>query len=178
MDAKELIRRSRRAIGKHIRYALGAGGRNPRSNTPADSRNRCDCSGFVCWALGIDRRTDHPLYTAFNGGWINTDAIVFDARQPTGLFRPALAVEPGVLLVYGSPGRGRYGHIAIVSDVDGQANVRRIIHCASGNFTRHGDAVAETDAAVFNGRRPIFAWYEGVTSTNGFGAPMWSARFG
>ena len=41
----------------------------------------CDCSGYICWALGISRETNHPLYEKFNGGGINADAIVMDAKH-------------------------------------------------------------------------------------------------
>lgn len=68
---------ARRWIGQG-EYRLGAGGRRPEDGTPFDAEGRCDCSGFVCHCLGIDRRAVD--------GWINTTAIVRDAETPGGRF--------------------------------------------------------------------------------------------
>jgi len=118
MTVNELLKRARSALGKKVKYRLGAGGIDPKSPTPASVDNACDCSGFVCWCLGISRKTDHPLYVRFNGGWINTDAIVHDANQPTGFFRKIDEPKVGCLIVFPSKKPRRpYGHVGIVTEV-------------------------------------------------------------
>ncbi len=70
---------ARRWIGQGL-YGLGTGGRNPRDGTPFDARGLCDCSGFVCHALGIDRLED--------GVWWNTDSIKRDGAVTGGRWEP------------------------------------------------------------------------------------------
>jgi cell wall-associated NlpC family hydrolase len=138
MKVDELLKRARSALGKKVKYRLGAGGIDPNSPTPASVDNACDCSGFVCWCLGISRKTDHPLYVRFNGGWINTDAIVHDANQPTGFFRKIDEPKVGCLVVFPSKKPRRpYGHVGIVTEVR-EGKVTKVIHCSSGNFRRYG----------------------------------------
>ena len=97
-----LLARARSAIGRGVKYRLGAGGMNPRGESPGNVANECDCSGFVCWALGMSRQTDHPLYVRFNGGWINTDAMVHDAQSSTGFFTRIPEPRVGSIVVYGA----------------------------------------------------------------------------
>lgn len=70
---------ARRWLGTGL-YQLGRGGRHPEDGTPFDTGNRCDCSGFVCHCLGIDRFED--------GRWWNTDAILRDGRALGGRWEP------------------------------------------------------------------------------------------
>lgn len=172
MTPKQLIQRGRSVVGTGTRYKLGKGGMRPDSVKPADAHGFCDCSGFVCWALGISRQTDHPLYMKFNGGWINTNAMVHDAGEVTGIFKPALVIVPGVILVY--PGKGkRVGHCGIVSEMGASPADMKIIHCSSGN-SRRGDAIQETGPEVFGNPATIAIWYEGI---DGGGAQS-ASRFG
>ncbi|MEJ7612142.1 CHAP domain-containing protein [Candidatus Fervidibacteria bacterium JGI MDM2 SSWTFF-3-K9] len=162
MTVNELLKRARSALGKKVKYRLGAGGIDPKSPTPASVDNACDCSGFVCWCLGISRKTDHPLYVRFNGGWINTDAIVHDANSPTGFFRKIPEPKVGCLIVFPSKKPRRpYGHVGIVTEVR-EGKVTKVIHCSSGNFRRHGDAIKETPPTVFQVPDTIFVWFEGI----------------
>jgi len=162
MTVAALLRRARSAIGRKIKYRLGAGGIDPNSPTPANANNACDCSGFVCWCLGISRKTDHPLYVRLNGGWINTDAIVSDAHHPTGLFFKLDKPRIGCLYVFPSKPPGRpYGHVGIVSGVS-KGKVTKVIHCSAGNWRRYGDAIWETPPTVFQVPDAIFVWYVGL----------------
>ena len=155
----DLLARARSAIGRGVRYRLGAGGMDPRGEGPGNVNNECDCSGFVCWALGISRQTDHPLYVRFNGGWINTDAMVHDAQSSTGFFTRIGEPRVGCIVVYGSsPPRRKVGHVGIVTAVEPEA---RVLHCSHGN-ARAGDAICETAVTVFSQPDTIFAWYDGV----------------
>jgi cell wall-associated NlpC family hydrolase len=165
MTVTELLQRARSAIGHKVKYRLGAGGIDPNSPTPASIDNACDCSGFVYWCLGISRKTDHPLYVRFNGGWINTDAIVHDANQPTGLFFPLDEPKVGCLWVFPSRRPKRpYGHVGIVSAVR-NGKVTKVIHCAASNFRRYGDAIRETPPTVFQVPDALFVWYVGIEDT-------------
>jgi hypothetical protein len=165
MTVEELLARARSAIGHKVKYRLGAGGIDPTSPTPASIDNACDCSGFVCWCLGISRKTDHPLYVRFNGGWINTDAIVYDAYHPTGLFFPLEQPRVGCLWVFPSRRPKRpYGHVGIVSAMS-KGKVTKVIHCSSSNFRRYGDAILETPPTVFQVPDTLFVWYVGIEDT-------------
>ena len=53
MTVAELLARARAPAGKGIKYRLGSGGMNPVMATPANYMQECDCSGYVCWSLGI-----------------------------------------------------------------------------------------------------------------------------
>lgn len=74
-----IVTEARKWIGKG-KYGLGKGGRRPRDGTPFDSEGRCDCSGFVCHCLGIDRFED--------GVWWNTDSIRRDGKIAGGRWEP------------------------------------------------------------------------------------------
>jgi len=98
-------------------YRLGYGGRDPAAPTPfrvEGGLRRCDCSGFVAWAGGLDRfqkmtkaqayqrRLD---YDAGNGGvWFNTANIVNDAKGAVHTFYRQVemkeAVLPGDIVIY------------------------------------------------------------------------------
>lgn len=97
MTPEALLTRARSAAGLGIRYKLGGGGMAPTAERPSDLAGQCDCSGFFCWALGISRQTSHPLYRKFNGGWINTDAMVHDAIAPTGFFEKVELPAPSLV---------------------------------------------------------------------------------
>jgi hypothetical protein len=112
----------------------------------------CDCSGFVCWVLGLKRQSDIPFYKQY-GGWIYTDSMVADILSSTGIFERLKAPEAGCIVVYGA-GR-QIGHVGIVSEVK-EGKMSKVIHCSAGNQKKYGDAIAETSPAVFN--RPDVLW--------------------
>lgn len=78
-DLPASVLEARRWVGQGI-YHLGAGGRDPGDGTPFDRDGRCDCSGFACHCLGIDRKEGDK--------WWNTTAIVLDGATPGDRWDP------------------------------------------------------------------------------------------
>lgn len=166
MTATELIARARAQIGQHTVYRLGGGKGTPTGEDPRDEAGSCDCSAFACWVLGLQKHQEQFAWLRrLNGGWFNTDGIWWDAnRESTGYFNALSAPQLGAVIVY--PSRRvsattgpAIGHVGIVSDVRG-TNVRRVIHCSSGNYRRDGDAIAETspDGIFERSAATICAW--------------------
>ena len=132
----------------------------------------CDCSGFVCWALGIARDS-----APWNGGWIGTDAVHADALGARRLFTPLERAVSGAMLVYPKPrgqgADGPPGHIGIVTAIAGDGKVSRVLHCAPNNYLLPPsagvprNAIAETGTELFDAdpRSLLVAW-------RGFGAPL------
>lgn len=115
----------------------------------------CDCSGFLCWALGV-ARTPAPIA----GSWIYTPSIYADALHSHALFVKLDQASVGSLLVY--PGvddrdeaRRQVGHVAIVSQVQ-NGRATKIIHCAPENIAiapadgQPRNAIAETGIEKFS----------------------------
>jgi hypothetical protein len=125
----------------------------------------CDCSGFVCWALGVPR--DGAVVP---GGWIGTDAVYADATGPQRLFKTVDKAAPGVLVVFPKPQgqgpEGPPGHIGIVTEVAADGSLARVLHCAPDNFLLQPpdglprNAIAETGPAHFDAdpRTRFVAW--------------------
>lgn len=161
MRRDEIVAKARRAIGHGTLYRLGAGAPQTAPH-PWDETGACDCSGFVCWVLGISRY--QPMFSflkVMNGGWMNTDGMVCDALNPTGYFEPVVDVPLiGDLIVYPSGWYAkvlkennrstapRIGHVGVVSSVLGGRAVS-VIHCSSGNYRQHSDAIQETNPTMF-----------------------------
>ena len=131
---------------------------------PALVVQACDCSGFVCWALGFARTTANP-----NGGgspiWFNTDSIYADAKGAALKFRHIPQPVPGCLVVYPKVGSNeRYGHIGIVTEVDPTGKASKVIHCSAVNFSvLPADAIKETGLAKFERQpRTIYVWSRDV----------------
>lgn len=159
------LTRARSQIGK-LRYVLGKGGRDPEAKSPGDATAACDCSGFVCWALGFDRY--QPGFAGYD--WVSTDSMVAMARKPdNGWFEEVSVPRPGDLVVY--PGiykggkRVRVGHVGIVSEVPAEWHSPapfewlRVIHCSAGNQRRTKAAVQETSGAPWAGKGSLFLRY-------------------
>lgn len=158
MTTVEVVTRAMSAAGRGCKYGLGKGGFDPAAPHPWNSRLECDCSGFVAWALGVSRHTDHPWYRQINGGWLETSAIVRDAiMRGLGMFDLVAWREarPGHLVVYGDSG-GRQGHVGIVAEV-GADGPLTAIHCSKGNEVRFGDAIHETGVVLWKERNGIVA---------------------
>lgn len=157
MRRDDIVNRAKSAIGHGTLYRLGAGAPFTAPH-PWDEVGACDCSGFVCWVLGLSRY--QPVLSflkPLNGGWFSTDGMVCDSLNPTGFFEPVSGAPlPGDLIVYPAAwyakqvhraekrfGNGpRIGHVGIVTPTG-------VIHCSSGNFREHQDAIRETDPTVF-----------------------------
>lgn len=157
----QFLARARSAKGKKTVYKLGAGGMKPGNATPTDAGNTCDCSGFVCWALGVSRKTTHPLYVKFNGGWMNTDGMVNDANNSTGFFDALPDAKVGCIIVYPG-GKNKIGHVGIVTEVTAGV-ATKVLHCSSGNYRSTEDAIQETNPDVFlHNPKTMYAWWVGV----------------
>jgi len=166
---EQILKRARLCIGADIGYALGGGSSDPRSETPADETDNCDCSAFVCWVLGLKKFSPFAWLRHVNGGWLNTNGIYWDARfERTGIFewvRHGMVdgaewkdeIWPSDVIVY--PGSSTHfpkpigkvpkiGHVGIVSGVS-ENEATSVIHCSAGNDRKYGYAIAETGATVF-----------------------------
>lgn len=147
MTRSRVVARAKSAIGRPTRYKLGAGGRAPSLKLPDIE---LDCSGFVAWALGVDRYLPNGSIPYIdNGAWFECTNVFKDALSPYGFvahvdLRQAVA---GDLLVW--PDRGSVqGHIGIITSIDSKQGML-VTHCSSGNFKKYGDAIQETDAKIF-----------------------------
>ena len=88
----------------------------------------CDCSGFVCWALGSGRQEA-------DGAWINTDAIWEDAKGRQRNFQLLAQARPGALVVYPKAGsHENFGHVGIVIEAEAQGRATLVAHCSADNF--------------------------------------------
>jgi hypothetical protein len=164
------VQRARLMTQLPTRYVLGAGGRDPKADTPLTKRDGVlgsDCIGLTCWALGHDRY--QPGSFDFYSGWINTDSMMMDARRDCTWYAPTAMPVPGDVVVFPSiiadGVRQRIGHIGLIVEVPDDlppdvwsepAASRRawlqrikVIDCASSAARRNrGHAVAETTAAA------------------------------
>jgi hypothetical protein len=179
MNRATMIERALSQVDLGTKYAMGGGDLAPVDDSVRDAKGYSDCSAFVCWALGIPRRSPFEWTRKLNGGWYNTSAIWWDAiKEASGYFRPAPRIEPGVVLVYpaasllaraGFSIEGfaandpafkhppRIGHCGIV--VAGTSlETARVVHCSAGNFKRSGDAIQVTGPKVFHVLGVIAAW--------------------
>lgn len=132
----ESVVKARKLIGKGI-YCLGAGGKNPTGELPWSVCAKpsfhshaklyskpifCDCSGFVCWCLGLPRHNSDDT-------WNNTDHLEYLASKHPVAWKDA---QVGDVVVYGAG--AAIGHTGIVSRV-GKDGPTHIIHCsASGSY--------------------------------------------
>ena len=118
----------------------------------------CDCSGFVCWVLGVSRNPAPQR-------WINTDSVWDDATGSGVQFRKIDHAVPGCLVVYPQAGSGeRFGHIALVTEATADGRAARIVHCSAANFgSAPPDAIKITTPEAFE-RQPksIYVWFEGM----------------
>jgi len=144
----QVVSRARSAIGHETPYMLGHGGRDPLSTLPGDPE--CDCSGFVAWALGVDRYLPNGVIPHLPGGdWLETSSVYRDALSSYGFaaLLPWSEAKPADVLVY--PDReGHHGHIGLVSKANG-FGAELVIHCSLGNWNERHDAIQETDTRVF-----------------------------
>lgn len=150
------------ALGLGTIYKLGQGGFHPENTRPGDAENECDCSGFVCWCLGMSRLSDIPFYKKTYGGYIYTNSIYADAQASTGIFTQIDSPKPGALIVYPGGDIHKYGHVGIITSVE-DGKVSKVIHCSSSNYHNDKDAIQETERPkAFDALKTIFAWYDGL----------------
>lgn len=174
--AQEAVLRAWMHVGNtKIRYRLGGGGRNPRNTDPGSTQlggdKACDCVGFTCWCVGMDRFQTIADFPS-REGWCNCDAVILDAKGPCRFYKhvPSVAeVQPGDLLVYGgiyeerelerpdgsikkSRIRVKPGHICLVVKAPPSPqrfDDLRVIHCSSGHDKKLGFAIAESDGYLW-----------------------------
>jgi len=166
MTTQDILSRARIACSLPISYHLGAGGMRPSAPTPADAAGRCDCSGFVCWCLGLCRQTELRAFRDINGGWINTDAMSHDIRGAQTLLR-ACAPRAGAVVVFPGWPRRSIGHCGIIASI----NPIRVIHCSSANWRSTGRAVCETNDALFRTVDTAYGWLVGLEEMRPLSAP-------
>lgn len=142
-----------------IAQAAGLDVHDPSLKVPA-----CDCSGFVCWALGFGRRTTPAPFTD-PAGWIFTDSIWNDAMGNGVRFQRRERAAPGALVVYRKPPTGeRFGHVALVTEVDAAGKATRVIDCSAVNFkSAPFDAIQVTRPVAFEHQpESVYAWCRSV----------------
>lgn len=136
---------------------------------PAAVVRACDCTGFLCWSLGISRKAPRREPWTQPDGWINTDSIWNDAMHDGALFRRIDRAAPGCVVVYPKAGsQENYGHDGLVTEVDGQGVATRVIHCSAVNFkSAPFDAVKETAPDAFlHQQATVYAWFRGFADGN------------
>lgn len=166
---EEVLARARSQKGLGIRYRLGGGTARAGRHTCADARGACDCSAFACWALGIDKQGSYPFLVSPGqpvepgNQWYGTDNIWNDSVHiALGLFSRIHDPAPGCLILYPrqrlSGKKSTPGHVGVVTRVDAGGTLS-VLHCSSGNSKKSGDAIQETDDAVFRGKAGlIYSW--------------------
>jgi hypothetical protein len=162
MTRPEILFRARKAVAEsRAKYQLGRGGFSPVAPLPEDRDGFCDCSGFVAWCLGVPRHIKDALTE-----WIETSAIVRDARSPDGLFTRVKAAEAGDLIVYGDQGNGQ-GHVGVISEVTDNGLARKVIHCGSAASRRTGRAIEESSSmpSYFYSRGAIHVRFDVTNET-------------
>ena len=122
------------------------------------SDNYCDCSGFVCWILGISRKTTNSFYEKYSG-WIYTDSMVADINSQAGIFEKLTTPEVGCIVVYGAG--NKIGHVGIVYEVT-NGKMSKVIHCSLGNDSNYGDSIQETAPTVFNKADAVWGKFTSV----------------
>lgn len=144
-DTSFLVLRARSVVNCNIKYRLGTGGMNESFKLPSEE-GLCDCSGFVCWVLGLSRKTSIPFNKQF-GGWIFTDSMAADINSSAGIFEKIITPTPGCIVVFGA-GKA-IGHVGIVTEVS-EGVMKKVIQCSSGNSKKYNAAIQETSLAIFD----------------------------
>ena len=160
-----VLERAKSVLGQSTVYKLGKGNfSNANPQRPLGSE--ADCSGFVCWCLMRNRKTDHPFYVNINQGWLDTLAIHKDIDSSVGYFDKLSKPTPGAIVVYPDKD-GNEGHIGIIVEGSGSgvSGISKVIHCSSGNYKQTGDAIQITGTAIWKNRSDsLIGWYSGLES--------------
>jgi cell wall-associated NlpC family hydrolase len=144
---------------RHARYTAGLA---QAGLAPASlPRVACDCSGFVYWALQLQRGGANPPVPE-----LNTTAMWDDASDPAKrrFLVPADGPSEGAMLVYPKSAPDDFGHVGIlVRDAQGGFEV---IHCDAHNYLlppapgAARNSIAQTGTAKFdaNPRTLVVRW--------------------
>ncbi len=146
------VGRAKAATAFACTYKLGKGGMNPASSTPGAE---CDCSGFLSWVAGISRyQGDKNKPWSKHLEWIETSAMVEDARGAQRLFKIIEKPVPGCFIAYGDRkvlGVPRQGHCGLVVGEEADPSC---VDCSTGRGSR---AISKARRASFwLGRGGIF----------------------
>jgi hypothetical protein len=136
---RAMVDRARTALGLGITYRLGKGGFDPTRPRP-DQASKCDCSGFIAWAIGVSRDPSHA--TNPMGSWIETTRMVVDATGAQKLFVAIPSPVPGCIVAYPDVD-GKEGHTGIVTE----SSPLRGIDCSSSE-----NGIVERSLEFFNRR--------------------------
>jgi len=145
----ETLMRMQYASLAGVKYKLGKGGFGWLEN---EIDPLCDCSGFVCWVLGLSRKPS-PVG---DGVWWSTDSIRADAIGDQTVFRQVEPNSRSAFVVYGDYTKGgvtRQGHIGCVVEPD----TWRGYDCSSSQSRQRGNAITLRDLSFF-GRRDSTVW--------------------
>ena len=147
-DRVETIDRAVKAAASPVKYKLGRGGFEWLED---EIDGLADCSGFVCWLLGVARRPSSVF-----DRWISTDSIRADALGDQTMFREVEPHSQPAFVVYGDHKRGgtlRQGHVGLVIEPD----TMRGFDCSSSQSKRRGQAITLRDLSYFS-RRDATVW--------------------
>lgn len=125
----------------------------------------CDCTGLLCWSLGISRKSPRREPWTLADGWINTDSIWADATHGGVMFRKLDRAIPGCVVVYPKAGsQENYGHDGLVTAVGANGVATQVIHCSASNFKQAPfDAVKENAPDAFlRQSATVYAWFRGM----------------
>jgi hypothetical protein len=145
---EQTLARAHSGLNRDTEYMLGDGDRKPADVTQPLGK-QCDCSGYVCWAIGTPRElppgSDHWLFT--DSIWAGGEGV------GKGLFAQVErhAAMLGDLFVYPHDHAHPHGHIGIVTEIGSDGSPARMIHCSLSNYHNTGDAVRITTAEVIGG---------------------------
>ena len=151
---EEAIDIAKSLVGLRSSYHLGAGGDNPNHNNCLSPQAQCDCSGFVCFCLGLDRY-QRDLYKKL-GGYLSTAAMVSDANTYQILFRRTAEPKPGDLIIYPSlynHGRRMHiGHVGILHQLPNDIGPS-VIDCNASPHRRNiGSAIGYSSISSWIGK--------------------------
>lgn len=172
-------------------YGLGEGGVDPREPTPFTpdekhgNRPACDCSGAVCWGIGIPRQLYNsrkmrtvPAFRS-SGGYVSTGSLISEATRHLRDEPPSewleLLTEPrrGAIIVYGNRykngERVRIGHCGLVTRAPEkwQGGTVEDFMRTQVAHSRGGSGFVHTTAQPFFGndkqghpKAPVFLWFK------------------
>jgi hypothetical protein len=104
----------------------------------------CDCSGFICWVMGISG--------VQNGFRVTTTMLIDDAAKGPNAqrFKRLDRPVPGCLWIYKKGEADEVGHVALVRRLNAQGKVAEFIDCSGDSFREHGSAIRARASDVFD----------------------------